>query len=117
MATADRGYSSARNEREAHELGVKRVVLPARGRLSGVRAALQKQRWFRRALRWRGGIEARIGTLKHRFGMLRAAYKGDYGFKRYVGWSVIGNNLVSVARTTARRRKDRSNGHKDSRTG
>ncbi len=105
MATGDRGYTSARNEREATAQGVERVVLPARGRLSRARALLQKQRWFRRALRWRGGIEARIGTLKHRFGMERAGYKGESGFKRSVGWSVITNNLVSIARVLSRRRR------------
>jgi IS5 family transposase len=104
MATADRGYSSASNERAAKELGVKQVVLPTRGRRSHKRAAIEKQRWFQRALRWRGGIEARIGTLKHRFDMVRARYKGDTGFKRHVGWSIITSNLVSIARAGARRK-------------
>jgi IS5 family transposase len=105
MATADRGYSSARNEREAHAQGVEQVVLPARGKLPHKRARLQKQRWFRRGLRWRGGIESRIATLKHRFGMVRATYKGEHGFKRAVGWAVITNNLVSIARVLVRRRR------------
>jgi IS5 family transposase len=103
-ATADRGFFSAENEREAKERGVKRVALPARGRLSQARAALQKQGWFRRLLRWRGGIEPRIANLKHRFGMARAFYKGDAGFKRFVGWCVISQNLVSIARVQARRK-------------
>src|SRR5258707_5693921 len=55
MASGDRGYFSAANEREAQALGVKKVALPAQGRLSAKRAEQQKQRWFRRALRWRGG--------------------------------------------------------------
>lgn len=38
MATGDRGFFSAANEREAQQLGVKKVALPARGRLSGKRA-------------------------------------------------------------------------------
>jgi IS5 family transposase len=103
-ATADRGYFSAENEREAKTRGVKQVALPARGRLSKSRAALQKQGWFRRLLRWRGGIEPRIANLKHRFGMERAFYKGDSGFKRFVGWSVISQNLVSIARVLSRRK-------------
>jgi IS5 family transposase len=82
MATADRGFFSAKNEDDAKKLGVQKVALPARGPLSAKRAALQKEPWFRRALRWRGGIEPRIATLKHRFGMERAQYKGDAGFKR-----------------------------------
>src|SRR5918996_3143579 len=104
MATADRGYFSAANEREAKVFGVERGALPARGRLSKARAQLQKERWFQRALRWRAGIEARISTLKHPFSMQRATYKGEKGFKRYVGWCVITQNLVSMARTLVRRK-------------
>jgi IS5 family transposase len=104
MATADRGYFSAANINKAKEGGVKRVAVPGRGRLSQERSKLQKERWFQRALRWRAGIEARIATLKHRFGMARAFYKWDKGFKRFVGWSVIAQNLVSIARAKARRK-------------
>ena len=104
MATGDRGFFSAKNEREAQELGVKKVALPTRGRLSVKRAKQQKQRWFRRVLRWRAGCEATISTLKHPFSMLRATYKRDPGFQRYVGWCVITKNLFSIARYQERRR-------------
>ena len=104
MATADRGFFSAKNEREAQALGVKKVALPARGRLTAKRAEQQKQRWFRRALRWRAGCEATISTLKHPFSMLRASYKTDPGFQRYVGLCVIAKNLFSIARYQERRR-------------
>jgi IS5 family transposase len=57
MATGDRGFFSAQNEQEAQALGVKKVALPARGRLSAPRAQKQKQRWFRRALRWRPAVK------------------------------------------------------------
>jgi IS5 family transposase len=105
MATADRGFFSAQNEREAQALGVKKVALPACGRLSAKRAEQQKQRWFRRGLRWRAGIEATISTLKHPFSMWRATYKGGQGFERYVGWCVITKNLFSIARYQERRRR------------
>jgi transposase, IS5 family len=104
MATGDRGFFSAKNEREAETLGVKKVALPAPGRLSAKRAEQQKQRWFRRGLRWRAGIEATISTLKHPFSMARATYKGGHGFERYVGWCVITKNLFSIARYQQRRR-------------
>jgi IS5 family transposase len=110
MATADRGFFSARNEREAKARGVAKVALPARGRLSRRRAAHQKQRWFRRALRWRAGCEATISTLKHPFSMVRATYKGEPGFQRYVGWSVITKNLCAIARWQKRRALKRSRG-------
>ncbi len=105
MATADRGFFSAQNEREAEALGVRKVALPARGRLSRTRAEWQKQRWFKRALRWRAGCEATISTLKHPFSLVRATYKGERGFQRYVGWSVITKNLFSIARFQERRKR------------
>jgi IS5 family transposase len=110
MATADRGYFSAANEQEAEDSGVERVALPARGRLSQARTKRQKERWFQRALRWRAGIEARISTLKHPFSMVRATYKGEAGFQRYVGWCVISQNLVSMARTLVQRKAGEDGG-------
>ena len=105
MATADRGFFSGQNEREAEALGIKHVALPATGRLSRTRAQRQKQRWFKRALRWRAGCEATISTLKHPFSMSRARYKGEHGFQRYVGWSVITKNLFSIARWQEQRKR------------
>ena len=98
MAAADRGFFSAQNEREAETMGVKHVVLPARGQLGEKRAKRQKERWFRRGLHFRAGCEATVAHLKHGFSMLRAMYKGERGFQRYVGWSIISKNLFSIAR-------------------
>jgi IS5 family transposase len=98
LAAADRGFWSSQNEKWALDLGIKQVVLPATGRLSEKRARHQKQPWFRRGQGWRAGIEPRISTLKHQFGMKRARYKGDAGFQRYVGWCIITQNLVAMAR-------------------
>ena len=105
MATADRGFFSAKNEREAEALGVEKVALPATGRLSQSRAKRQKERWFKRALRWRAGCEATMSHLKNPFSMRRATYKGDRGFKRYVGWCVITKNLFSMARWQERKKR------------
>ena len=98
LAAADRGFWSNANEKAALQLGVEQVVLPSCGRLSALRAARQKQRWFRRGQGWRAGIEARLSTLKHRFGMRRAFYKGEIGFQRHVGWCIIAHNLVAMSR-------------------
>jgi hypothetical protein len=72
--------------------------------LSQRRAKRQKERWFKRALRWRAGCEATISHLKNPFSMSRASYKGEVGFKRYVGWSVITKNLFSIARYQERKK-------------
>lgn len=107
LATGDRGFFSAKNERVAKSAGVVNVALPALGKLSMKRQTLQKQRWFRRAMKWRAGIESRISTLKNVFNMARARYKGANGFERHVGWSIIANNLVSIARELVKRQRKR----------
>jgi transposase, IS5 family len=79
--------------------------------LSRKRAQHQEQRWFKRALRWRAGIEATVSHLKHPFSMARALYKGERGFERYVGWSVITKNLFSIARSQQCRKQKQRKSH------
>lgn len=103
LAVGDAGFHSKRNEDIAKALGVRHVVLRRPGRLSTERKRHQKQRWFRAGMRWRTGIEAQIGILKHPFGMDRAVYKHEAGFNRHVAACVIANNLVALVRAVTRR--------------
>jgi transposase-like protein DUF772/DDE family transposase len=103
LATADRGFSSAANEREATIRGVRRVVLPHPGRKTAARRAHEHQRWFRRGRRWRVGSEGRISVLKRRHGLTRCRYHGRDGMHRWVGLGVIADNLVTIARFTSAR--------------
>jgi IS5 family transposase len=106
LAATDRGYWSAANERRAYELGVKRVSIPFRGKVSAMRLRLQRSRWFRQAQRWRANGEGRIGTLKNVYGMDRCMYKGPEAMERWVGWCVFANNLIVVARVLRKRRDE-----------
>jgi IS5 family transposase len=103
LATADKGFSSTSNERAATDRGVRRVVLPARGRKSLVRRAHERQRWFRRGQRWRTGCEGRISVLKRRHGLRRSRYRGHDGMHRWVGLGVVADNLINVATFLDRR--------------
>jgi IS5 family transposase len=100
LAAADRGFTSARNEHAAIERGVRHVVLPACGARSPGRRAFERQRWFRRGQRWRVGCEGRISVLKRRFGLRRCLYHGQDGVERWVGFGVIANNLVAIAKAS-----------------
>jgi len=73
------------------------VALPRRGR-SPTRRPHQRQRWFRRALRWRTGCEGRISVLKRCHGLRRCRYRGARGMERWVGLGVIANDLRVLAR-------------------
>ncbi|PYQ92655.1 MAG: ISNCY family transposase [Acidobacteria bacterium] len=103
LATADRGFSSAANEREATIRGVRRVVLPHPGRKTAARRAYEHQQWFRRGRRWRVGSEGRISVLKRRHGLTRCRYHGRDGMHRWVGLGVIADNLITIARFTSAR--------------
>jgi IS5 family transposase len=92
LAAADAGFASRRNEHVAHEMGVRRVVLPVQGKLHS------HERWFRRGLRWRTGCEGRISTLKRRHGLRRCRYRGQDGIDRWVGLGVIADNLEVLGR-------------------
>ena len=104
LAVADGGFASAANERAATALGVKQVALPRpRGRPGPTaKPPPPRQRWFRRALRWRTGCEGRISVLKRCHGLRRCRYRGLRGMERWVGLGVIANNLRVLGRAGPR---------------
>ena len=97
MAAADAGFFSAANEAKAEELGVERVAVPSQSTKSQQRKERQKQRWFKKAQKWRTGCEGRISVLKRRHGVNRSRYKGTAGMRRFVGLGVIADNLINIA--------------------
>jgi IS5 family transposase len=70
--TADRGYGEAAVEKDLHELGVRTVVIPRKGRPGKARQAREHRPAFRRTVKWRTGSEARISTLKRQYGWDRS---------------------------------------------
>lgn len=98
LVAGDAGFYSARGEKAAHELGVKKVSVPNRSTKSEERRKLQKSRWFKQGQKWRTGCEGRISVLKRRHGLNRCRYKGVDGMKRWVGLGVISDNLINMGR-------------------
>jgi IS5 family transposase len=103
LLAADRGAHSPENERRAGASGVRRVCLPQPGHKSPARRAHERQRWFRRACRFRTGAEGRISLLRRRFGLLRCRDRGEAGMERWVGWGVLAHDLRQIGRAAARR--------------
>jgi len=109
VVAGDAGFFSAANEAAAQKLGVAQVAVPYLGTQSESRRQRQKERWFRKAQRWRIGCEGRISVLKRRHGLGRCLYKGDAGMHRWVGLGVIADNLISIGRVLPRvQRKTRA---------
>ena len=96
LAAADAGFYSARGEKAAREMGVKRVAVPNRSTKSKERKKLQKARWFKQGQKWRTGCEGRISVLKRRHGLNRCRYRGDDGMKLWVGLGTLCDNLITM---------------------
>lgn len=103
LVAADAGFYSRLNEETARAWGVKYVSVPNRRTRSEERRRLEKQRWFKKAQKWRTGCEGRISVIKRRHGLARCRYHGLHGMKRWVGLGVIADNLINMGRNLAAR--------------
>jgi IS5 family transposase len=101
LLAGDRGTYSSANEAAARERGVKRVALPKPGAKSEERKHYERQGWFRRAQRFRAGIEGRISVLKRGGELGRCRDKGEAGYERWVGMGIVSANLLQIARKLA----------------
>jgi transposase, IS5 family len=96
LVAADSSFASPATETRLPELGVKRLAIPSRAKQK--RKAQKTCRWFRRAWRWRAGIEADISLLKRGFELARAQVRGLKPVHSWVGWGIFSQNLWRVAR-------------------
>ena len=96
LVAGDAGFYSHAQEQEVGQLGVKYVSVPNRSTRSEERRQREKQRWFKRAQKWRTGCEGRISVLKRRHGLGRCRYRGIDGMRRWVGLGVIADNLINL---------------------
>ena len=103
VLAADRSFFTVANERIARDAGVLMAALPRQGPLSPERRQFEHCPAFRRAYRFRAGVEGRISVLKRRFGLDRCRYHGDAGMERWVGLGLLAHNLRQISRSLATR--------------
>jgi transposase, IS5 family len=103
LVAADAAFFSADNQIQAQAKGVEKLAVPNKRTRSRKQREHQRQRWFKRAQRWRVGCEGRISVLKRKHGLLRCRYHGMEGMKRWVGLGAIANNLVQIGKQLARK--------------
>jgi transposase, IS5 family len=107
LVAADRGVHSPSTQRTLEEAGVQVVAIPAVGKISAKRQAVEHSPPFRRGYRWRAGIEGRIHSLRRDYGLRRCAYHSMAGLKRWLGWGIIASNLKQIARAKATRTRQK----------
>ncbi len=99
--TADRGYGEKRVEDDLHDLGVRTVVIPRKGKPGQARQAEEHRPAFRRTIKWRTGCEGRISTLKRGYGWDRTRIDGTEGTRIWTGHGVLAHNLVKIGALAA----------------
>jgi len=99
--TADRGYGEKSVDDGLHDLGVRTVVIPRKGRPGKARQAEEHRRAFRRTVKWRTGSEGRISTLKRGYGWDRTRIDSTEGARIWAGHGVLAHNLVKISALAA----------------
>ena len=97
LLAGDRGVHTADTELKALTVGVQVVAIPAVGKISVLRQAVEHSRRWKRGYRWRAGIEGRIASLRRDYGLRKCAYHGQDGMERWRGLGVIASNLRHIA--------------------
>jgi len=97
LVAGDRGVHSVETQEKLKAAGVKRVAIPASGKLSGERQALEHTRTWKRGYRWRAGIEGRSASLRRDYGWRKSRYHGLDGMERWLGLGVIESLLRRIA--------------------
>jgi len=107
---SDRGFFSEENLATCQRSGVEMACIPQRGGTKNAeREANEKSPAFKKAQRFRAGIEGRISVLFRGRGMKRCLAEGRERFELLVGAAVLANNLLTIAslmqkRSAGRRR-------------
>ena len=101
IVTADRGYGEQNVDNALHDLGVRDVVIPRKGRRTRARQALEHRPAFRRTVKWRTGCEGRISTLKRGYGWDRTRIDTIEGARIWAGHGVLTHNLIKISNLAA----------------
>jgi IS5 family transposase len=93
----DRGFYSTANVERCQQAEIDQVCIPQRGgQKTTEQAALERSPAFKKAQRFRVGIEGRISVLFRGRGMKRCRAKGRERFEMLVGAAVLANNLMRI---------------------
>ena len=106
---ADRGFDNEPNQKACRKAGVRCASIPQRGgKKTAERQAFEKSPDFKKAQRFRAGIEGRISVLVRGRGMRRCLAHGKPRFQLFLGVTVLANNLLKIAELLIKKNKPRS---------
>ena len=92
------GSRASDNQKACRKARIACVSIPQRGGTkTAERQAFEKSPDFKKAQRFRAGIEGRISVLFRGRGMKRCLARGKERFRVFVGVAVLANNLMKIA--------------------
>ena len=97
QTAADGGFASKANLAAAKDAGVEDVCFAKRRGLK-IADMVRSSRVYRALRGFRAAIEGVLSVLKRAYGLRRCLWSGWEGFLRYVWSTVVGYNLVTLAR-------------------
>lgn len=104
----DRGFDNAHNQKICRKARIGCVSIPQRGgKKTAQRQAFEKSPDFKKAQRFRAGIEGRISVLFRGRGMKRCLAHSKERFRAFIGVAVLANNLMKIAELFIRRETKR----------
>jgi IS5 family transposase len=95
---ADKGYAQSAEQMQALPSSIREVAVARAGRANESQRQREHAASFRRAQRFRAGVEGTISFLKRALGMARCLVKGWPRFAATVGASLLAHNLLVLAR-------------------
>jgi IS5 family transposase len=99
VLATDRGFHNQDNQKRCEKAGIDCVSIPQRGgKKTADREAFEKSPAFKKAQRFRAGIEGTISVLLRGRGMRRCLAHGRERFELLIGAVVLANNLLRIAR-------------------
>jgi transposase, IS5 family len=104
----DRGFYTADNVQRCQQAEIDEICIPQRGgKKTAEQEVLERSPKFKKAQRFRVGIEGRISVLFRGRGMKRCRAKGRERFEMLVGAAVLANNLMRIAQLIEDRKPNR----------
>ena len=79
---ANLGYGGKNVDDSLHDMGIRTVVIPSKGKPGNARQAEEHRPAFRRTVKWRTGSEGSISSLNRGYGWNRSRQDGTEGAHR-----------------------------------
>ena len=102
--STDKGFYSKTNFESCVTAGIKKTVMPKKGKCNKEEYAREHEHGFIKLRNKHSAVESNINMLEHH-GLNRCMDKGKFHFERYVSLSVLAYNLHVIGNELVKRRK------------